>query len=373
MKISVIIPAYHAEKTLTDTVQSALGQVVSTLDEHYPRGAPWPDGPALVERLCWALGPQGEPYLLGPYLDAQAHPLEILIVDDGSKDGTLALAHALAAAPLPPGVTIRPLTKPNGGPASARNLGIREATGDLIAFLDADDLWLPAKLARQVAALEATPEAAMVYSDTLYFRHTGIYHPPGVNLKHRKGGWIFEDLLLRGNFVPNLTVLARRDALLAVQHDRKAQGPLDEDPILISSEDYELWMQLAARAPILYLPQPLAWYRVAAGSLNNRRMAASHEASRAARQRAMELPRAQSIPRHKLREVFASTWYAQGYEYDERSQKRMALRCFTRSMLIQPNASAVKGMVHALVTAIPGLRPPPRQVVDRGKDYASFF
>lgn len=372
MRISVIIPAYNAQATIAASLQSAIGQVVPILDERYPRGGAWPDGPALVERLCRAVGPRGEHLLLGPHLDTDQHQMEILVVDDGSSDDTVALVHELAAhTPAP--VQLRILSKENGGPASARNVGIAHSEGDLVAFLDADDLWLPGKLARQLSMLAARPEAAMVYSDSLYFRETGIYHPPGLKEAARHSGWLFEDLLLKGNLIPNLTAVVRRGALEEIHAERGGPGPFDEDPAIISSEDYDLWLQIAARGPIAYVNEPLSWYRVHPGSLSMGRVAFHHAASRTVRQRAVRHPEARHINKEQLRRAFAMSWFDQGYEHNEQGQRQIAARCYMRSLLIQPSRSAAVGLMRAALGGVPGLRRPPRAVSQRGEDYVSFL
>ena len=96
----------------------------------------------------------GEAFL-GEALDsvlAQSHrPLEVIVVDDGSTDGTAQVA-------LSRGEAVRYVRQPNGGPSSARSRGVQLAHGELIAFLDADDRWLEGKLARQVATLAERPD-----------------------------------------------------------------------------------------------------------------------------------------------------------------------------------------------------------------------
>jgi glycosyltransferase involved in cell wall biosynthesis len=101
-------------------------------------------------------------------IHAQAHARwELILVDDGSNDASTAIARRHAAADPE---RVRCLEHPghaNRGMSASRNLGIRAARGAYVAFLDADDVWLPDKLAAQVAILEAHPEAAMVYGRTL--------------------------------------------------------------------------------------------------------------------------------------------------------------------------------------------------------------
>ncbi|WP_409192973.1 glycosyltransferase family 2 protein [Bradyrhizobium sp. RDM4] len=87
--------------------------------------------------------------------------LEVIIVDDGSADQTKALATHLAQCDP----RVRYVYKDNGGVASARNRGIAEAQGKFVATLDADDLWYPTKLERQLERLEQSgPETALVYA-----------------------------------------------------------------------------------------------------------------------------------------------------------------------------------------------------------------
>ncbi len=107
--------------------------------------------PALISCIVPVFN--GERYLqeaLDSIYQQTYRPVEVIVVDDGSTDGTPAVVAAH-------GKDIRYLWQPNAGPAAARNLGLQAAQGELIAFLDADDLWHPEKLARQMARFQARP------------------------------------------------------------------------------------------------------------------------------------------------------------------------------------------------------------------------
>src|SRR5664280_1650862 len=91
---------------------------------------------------------------------------EILVVDDGSTDGTEA---AISALPAP----VRYLRQQNAGPAAARNHGLREAKGDWIAFLDSDDLWVPEKLEAQMDFLERNPAVELLFAHMINFGPDG--------------------------------------------------------------------------------------------------------------------------------------------------------------------------------------------------------
>jgi glycosyltransferase involved in cell wall biosynthesis len=89
-------------------------------------------------------------------------PIEVIVVNDGSTDGTAAVLERFAER-------IRVVYQENAGQAAARNHGLQEASGEFIAFLDADDLWLPEKLERQMAHLAAHPDAALCTSMMVNF------------------------------------------------------------------------------------------------------------------------------------------------------------------------------------------------------------
>lgn len=166
---------------------------------------------------------------------------ELLVVDDGSSDGTL---DVLAGY----GNRLRVITQANAGPAAARNRGLLEARGRYVAFLDADDWWLPTKLERQVALLDARPDVGFCSTAT---RVETVGGAPASNWPCADAeGPLLETLFMRSAAVSGSTsgVLARRELLLEV-------GGFDES--LRGFEDPDLWIRLAARSGYACIPEVL--------------------------------------------------------------------------------------------------------------------
>jgi glycosyltransferase involved in cell wall biosynthesis len=217
-RISVVIPAYNAAGTIAETIASVLAQTLTDF--------------------------------------------EIVVIDDGSSDRTWAMLQTLAEHDR----RVRPFRFANGGQAIARNRGIARARGQWIAFLDADDRWTPDKLAAQLAALMANPAAALAYSWTDYVddRGTPLHRGSYVQLSGAVLG-----PLLQVNFLENgSNPLVCRSALAALGwpaiDDPQPIAPFD--PTLVPSEDWDLWLRLAARFPFVCVPRVQVLYRVAAAS-----------------------------------------------------------------------------------------------------------
>jgi glycosyltransferase involved in cell wall biosynthesis len=189
--VSAIIPAYNAARTVSRAVESCLNQT-------HP-------------------------------------PIEVLIVDDGSTDGT---AEVVADF----GNSVRLERKPNGGPASARNYAGRLARGDWLGFLDADDQWLPRKLEKQLT-LATSDDVAVVQTLT------------GGSTQQIPQEVTFSQLW-ETNLVCTSSAIIRRSMF------ERLRG-FNEDPQLISSEDYHLWLRVAAAGGrILTYPEVLMeWTR----------------------------------------------------------------------------------------------------------------
>lgn len=179
-------------------------------------------------------------------------PHEVIVVDDGSRDASADVAARAGA---------RVLRQANAGPGAARNRGVAATDCELVAFLDADDLFAPDKLARQVEALAAAPDVMAVCSDATILggERDGQRRSGGRRVPARLR---FGDLL-DANPVIASSVLARRAAVLAA-------GGFDEDPVSIATEDYDLWLRMLDRpgAAFAYLDAPLVRYRMAGGSLS---------------------------------------------------------------------------------------------------------
>lgn len=183
---------------------------------------------------------------------------EMLLVDDASTDGSGAIARDLAARDP----RIRVLARAgNGGAAAARNDAIRAARGRLIAFLDADDLWYPEKLARQVAFIAATGHG-LVFS--AYRRIGADGRPLGVV---RPPASVTRAGLLKGNVIGCLTAV----------YDTAVFGKVEMPPIR-RRQDYGLWLVLLRRVPAAHaLPEVLADYRVQPASLSGGKLGAARD------------------------------------------------------------------------------------------------
>jgi glycosyltransferase involved in cell wall biosynthesis len=135
-------------------------------DEYWPGRAP------LVSAVIPAYNAQAYVAQAIESVLAQTYaPVEIVVVDDGSDDGTERVVRGF-------GPRVRLYRQAHGGPGAARNLGVAKSTGPLLAFLDADDLWMPDKLERQVEALQQSSECGMVFGMVQQFQQGGGTEPP---------------------------------------------------------------------------------------------------------------------------------------------------------------------------------------------------
>ena len=214
MRISVVIPAYNAAGFITETIVSAHAQTYS--------------------------------------------PLEVIVVDDGSADGTAQVATSLGC---------RVIRQPNGGVCAARNAGILAANGNWIALLDHDDIWLPTKLERQVDAAIRCPDVALIATDFLRMRDditesVSCLSTPRYNFdlltvtdvgnRVLRCDRAAEEILTPGWFLFPSSVLIRRDVLLAAGLFRPAQR---------LCEDVDCFLRVLRLSALVVVREPLWRWR----------------------------------------------------------------------------------------------------------------
>lgn len=171
---------------------------------------------------------------------AQSCPaIELLVVDDGSEDSTASELRSRY------GSSVRVLSQPRQGVAAARNLGVRRSTGDYLAFLDSDDLWLPQKIERQIAFMGARPQAQICQTEEIWVRRGRQVNP---RLRHRKpSGDIFRASLGLCLVSPS-AVMMKRELFERV-------GGFDES--FTVCEDYDLWLRIALDTFVYLIPDAL--------------------------------------------------------------------------------------------------------------------
>ncbi len=192
--VSVIIPAYNAEKTILATLESVQKQTVSDL--------------------------------------------ELIVIDDGSTDRTVKLTDTLQDSRL------KVYSYPNSGVSVARNRGIKHAIGDFITFIDADDLWTSDKLQLQLEALQKNPEAGVAYSWTTFINEKGtvLYHQEPIFYE----GNVYPQLLVENFILNGSNVLIRRQFVESVG---EFHAPLNY------AEDWEFYIRLAALCTFVVVPK----------------------------------------------------------------------------------------------------------------------
>jgi len=163
---------------------------------------------------------------------------ELIVVDDGSTDGTGDVMARYADRVIY-------VVQENRGVSAARNHGIDLARGEYISFLDSDDLWMPTKLEKQVKFFQGHPSAQVCYTDELWIRRGRQVNPRKRHAKH--SGWIYAHCLPLCIISPS-SVCLRREVLDTVGYF---------DPELPVCEDYDLWLRVAARYPVHFIAERL--------------------------------------------------------------------------------------------------------------------
>lgn len=260
---------------------------------------------------------------------------EIIVVDDGSTDNTKEIVQSY-------GSKVRYFHQAQQGPAAARNKGIRESRGEFVAFLDADDVWLPTKLEKQVNLFRRNSKLGMVLTDNFLFDESGIYR----DYVNKKG------YLLEGDVVANIlinsgvvtpTVMVRREVFDRV-------GLFEEN--LYIAEDDNMWIRIAVEYDVDIVDESLAKIRDHRG----RTMRVSDRLIESV-EKNIELllgkygPRVASRIKPLAARKYNQIYFSQGYGQFEKGNYRQARVLFKKALKANPGDK--KTMIYIFATHIP--------------------
>ncbi len=228
--VSVIIPTFNRAWCVLDAIKSVF-------EQNYYLSS---------QRNSQNLHKQSDTNEFNSSINSRKSLVEIIVVDDGSTDNTYELLKPFTnikpVEPYKRAITL--LRQENRGVSAARNLGIRHSSGDFIAFLDSDDLWMPDKLSCQVDFFCKNPDAMICQTEEIWLRNGKRVNPKH---KHKKlSGMIFEPSLNLCLVSPS-AVMMRREFF-------DIKGFFDET--LKACEDYDLWLRTALDMPIWLVDKP---------------------------------------------------------------------------------------------------------------------
>jgi glycosyltransferase involved in cell wall biosynthesis len=278
-RVSVIIPAYNYGRFLGEAIQSVLDQTFQD----------------------W----------------------ELIVVDDGSTDNTREVVTAFADP------RIHYVYQQNQGNPAARNAALKLVTGEYVAFLDADDVWFPEKLEKQVAQLDSLPPTVgLVYADVYLFNHEdGTIIGRFFQGRTPPRGRIFRELLdAEGWFISDTGSLIRREVFQRV-------GLYDES--FSWYEDWEMWVRIAAAYEVEALDEPLA--RCRRHSANSIKVPEGmYRHGQAARRKVMASYPLSGQERRLLQQNLAHHEYTYGMEQLRLGKRGEAWKALLRSLRLRP-------------------------------------
>jgi glycosyltransferase involved in cell wall biosynthesis len=268
-EVSIIIPTYNSAQYVVEAVESVLAQT-------------WQD-------------------------------FEILVIDDGSTDETARVMHRYEAP-------VRYIRQANGGVAVARNRGIAESRGRYVAFLDADDTWLPHKLERQMETLRQQPHYRACYSA---FTVVDVdLNPLGISRRQRRE-LTLEDLLTRGNIIGSICTVVCERALFDLV------GGFD--PALSQCADWDMWVRLAAQTEFLYVDEPLVTYRQHGSNMSRNAPLLEHDSLQVLG-KGFAMPELSESLRAQRQAAFARNYMVLAGTYFYARRYRDFMRCAVRAV-----------------------------------------
>jgi glycosyltransferase involved in cell wall biosynthesis len=282
-------------------------------------------------------------YNCGPYISAAIDSVlaqeyqnyELIIIDDGSTDDTEKVLKQYKG-------NFNYIKQNNAGPSAARNRGIKESRGEILAFLDSDDIWYPDRLEKSVGFLLEHPDVKMVSSDVDFFDETGIVINGQISLeKTVHEGSIYDKLFLQ-NFISTITVTFWKECL-----DKAGIFDLR----FRHGEEYDLWLRISHFYKYGFIRKSLSGYRLRAGSLVSEyesflrtrlKIIAKHE----------ELfPDYFKDHPHLIKMAETDLYFRYGYNFFHAGKSRQSRQCFLN--VIKRNPINLKSYLYLITGLLP--------------------
>jgi glycosyltransferase involved in cell wall biosynthesis len=311
-RVSVVMPAYNAGRYIREAVASVLGQT------------------------------EGD--------------LELVVVDDGSTDDTAAIAATLGAADP----RVRLVQQPNSGkPAIARNRGIRESRGEIVCFLDADDVWRPEKLAACLAVLDRRPDVQLVFHDVEYMTQDGAYQGRSClgsldfgdqvlarSQKLEDQGYLCDPRALFFYICTRVTTIYMSAA--TIRRSRLFQEPVFFAEDVVAGEDADLWFRIVKTGGVAYVGRALSGYRIHGQSVTHR---PDRDPTEPLIVHVRNYGRFKGFltkdQRRAYRRRIATALFDAGYHLRRGARRASAAACYLRSFAWRPGWKALKGLATA--------------------------
>ncbi|GKT10877.1 glycosyltransferase [Desulforhabdus sp. TSK] len=269
---SVVIPAFNAEAYIAEAIESALNQI--------------------------------------------GVKIEVIVVDDGSTDNTLQVVESFKKR-------IRIIRQENMGAAAARNSAAQAAQGNVLAFLDADDIWMPQKL--YIQSLKLNEGYKIVYTNRYNIGQLADLPEIQSNVVKMREGDIWEDLLF-GNIITASSCVMKKECFRSLGGFRRDLPPC---------EDWDLWLRCAEIHSVGYCSEPLLKYRIHSGgtSRNYKMMSKMRRRVIAA---AFCSHRGEKLPLLKKRQIMAQTWSTSAWDAAQAKDQLLAIRYYINALRMWP-------------------------------------